>query len=106
MKLIKYLASWFVTDGAGNSTAKFEAGKFYPVSDESSSHVLQGVAEEVDAPEDYEKALAAAEKAEAKADDAEAKAAEAKAAAEAAAAAQALTAPDAPAEAAAEGQAA
>lgn len=101
MKLIKYLASWFATDSTGNSVAKFEAGKFYPVTAESSSHVLQGVAEEVDAPEDYEKAIAAADKAAAKVDDAEAKAAEARAAAEAAAAAQALTAPDAPAEGAA-----
>lgn len=98
MKIIRYKLDWFETDGVGNSRAKFEAGKFYPVTDESSSHVVQGAAEEVDAPEDYEKAIAAADKAEAKLDDAEAKAVEARATAEAAAAAQALTAPDAPAD--------
>lgn len=93
MKVIRYSASWFETDVTGTSRAKFEAGKCYPVSDESQGHVLRGIAEEIDAPEDVEKAEAAAESAEAKAEKAAATADAARAAADAAAAADAMTAP-------------
>lgn len=94
MKVIRYSASWFETDVTGTSRAKFEAGKFYPVTEETQRHVIHGIAEEVDAPDDVEKAEAAAESAEAKAEKAAAAADTARAAADAAAAADAMTAPD------------
>jgi hypothetical protein len=81
MQLIRYLVTWFHVTPAGHSEAKFEAGKHYPVTDETKLHVAQGIAEVVDAPDDAEKAAAAAESAEARA----AKAAEAAEAARAAA---------------------
>lgn len=62
MPMIRYTLSWFETDCTGNSRAKFEAGKLYPVTDESLSHVAQGVAEQVDAPDaDVADAVAADE---------------------------------------------
>jgi hypothetical protein len=94
MKVIRYSASWFETDVTGTSRAKYEAGKCYPVTDETQQHVLHGIAEEVDAPDDVEKAEAAAESAEAKAAKAAAAAVAARAAADAAAAAEAMTAPE------------
>lgn len=87
MKVIRYLATWF---DAG--APRFHAGEFYPVTEESQRHVLQGIAEEVDASDDAPKAQERADKAEAKADDAAAAAEKARAAAEAATAAEALSA--------------
>lgn len=90
MKVIRYTQSWFEVDSTGSSRAKFEAGKCYPISEETTRHVDRGIAEVVDAPEDAEKAEAVAEKAEAKADEAKTKADEARAAATAAVDAQAI----------------
>lgn len=83
MKLIKYLESWF-----DSGECKYAAGSFYPVTDETKLHASRGVAEEVDAPEDVEKAEAIAGKAAEKADAAAAAANAAAALANAAAAAQ------------------
>jgi hypothetical protein len=87
MKVIRYLQSWFHVVPAGHSEAKYEAGKHYPVTDETSLHVEHGIAELVDAPEDADKAAAAAESAEARAAKAAETAEAARAAADAAAAA-------------------
>src|SRR5262245_25212059 len=65
MKLIRYLQTWFEVDMHGTSQAKFTAGCIYPITDESARHVELGIAEHIDAPEDLDKAVAAAEKAEA-----------------------------------------
>ena len=102
MKVIHYLASWYHTVYDGSSVAKYEAGKCYPVTDESLTHVAQGIAEEVDAPDDVEAAQAAADKAQVKVEkavdaalDAEVAARAAEAAQEIAAAADAAPAADA-----------
>jgi hypothetical protein len=92
MKLIRYLESWFHVTAGGGSQAKYEAGKFYPVTDETARHVAHGIAEEVDAPQDADKAQAVAESAEAKADKAAEIAADARDAAQAAAAAAEISA--------------
>lgn len=88
MKVIRYLATWF---DAG--APLFQGGKFYPVTDESTRHVAQGIAEEVDAADDVLKAQEKADKAEARADDAAVAAQSARAAAEAAEAAAELAKP-------------
>lgn len=93
MKVIRYTKTYHEVDATGSSRPKFEAGKCYPITDETSRHVVHGIAEEIDAPEDAEKAEAAAESAEAKAEKAAAAAEAARAAADAAAAAEAMTAP-------------
>lgn len=86
MKVIRYLQSYFhVVHGV--SVAKFEAGKHYPVADETERHVAQGFAEVIDAPDDAPKAEAAADKAESTAAKAVDAAAEARSVADAAAAA-------------------
>lgn len=90
MKLIKYLETWFDVGLSGHSEAKYTAGRFYPITGETTAHVARGIAEEVDAPADAEKADAAAEKAEAKAKEATAAADAAKASAAAATAAAEL----------------
>lgn len=95
MKVIKYTQSCFATNAHGVSEEKFKAAGFYPVTDESSKHVRRGIAVEIDAPDDVEKAILAAEKAAAAADKALAAAgaaAERAAAAQAAAAAESGTA--------------
>jgi small subunit ribosomal protein S16 len=97
MKVIRYLLTWFEVGTSGQSEAKYVAGTCYPVTEETSRHVLQGVAEEVDAPDDVEKAEAAADKAEAKADAATATAESARDAAEVAAAAAQIAAAEQPA---------
>lgn len=90
MKVIRYSATWFEVGLSSQSEAKFVAGEFYPVTDESKSHIAQGIAEEIDAPEDAEKADEKADKLAAKATDAADAADAAKAAAEAASAAKTL----------------
>ena len=95
MKIIKFIESWFDTDGAGNSNVKFAAGSFHPITEETERHVALGTAVVIDAPNDADKAEAVAEKAEAKVDDAVAAAEAARAASDAAAAAEQIaTAPD------------
>ena len=84
MKAHRYLQTFFDVNGGGTSYAKYEAGKSYPVTDETSHHVAMGIAEEIDVPDDAEKATAAAEAAQVKADAAQAKADAAAAAAQAA----------------------
>lgn len=93
MKVIRYTKTYHEVDVTGSSHPKFEAGQCYPITDETQRHVIHGIAEEIDAPEDVEKAEAAAESAEAKAEKAAATADAARAAADAAAAADAMTAP-------------
>lgn len=92
MQLVRYLASFFHVTVGGYSEAKYEAGKHYPVTDETSLHVEHGIAELVDAPDDADKAAAAAESAEAKAAKAAEAADAARASADAAAAAAQLPA--------------
>lgn len=87
MKVIRFSASWYETDTAGNSRAKYEAGRCYPVSEETQRMVLRDIAEEIDAPDDAEKAAAAADKAEASAAKAVETAADARTVADIAAAA-------------------
>jgi hypothetical protein len=95
MQIVRYLSSWFHVGASGASEAKYEAGKHYPVTDETSRHIEHGIAELVDAPDDADKAAAAAESAEAKAAKAAEAAEAARAAADAAtAAAAAQPAPD------------
>lgn len=93
MKVIRYTKTYHEVDGTGSSRPKFEVGMCYPITDETQRHVIHGIAEEIDAPEDVEKAEAAAESAVAKAEKAASAAGTARAAADAAAAADAMTAP-------------
>lgn len=86
MKLIRYIESWFEVGTHGASEAKFEAGKHYPITDETQAHAARGIAEEVEVPDDVQKAEAAAETAEAKAEKAAAAAEDARIAAAGAAA--------------------
>ena len=97
MKIVKYIESWFETDGAGNSVAKFLKGSFHPISDDTNRHVALGAAVIVDAPADAEKAESAAEKAVVKAEEASAAAGAAREASEAASAAASI-APKSPKE--------
>lgn len=85
MKAHRYLVTFFDTNGGGTSFEKYTAGKSYPVTDETSHHFAMGLNEEIDVPEDAEKAQAVADKAQAKADAAVDAAAEAQAQAQAAA---------------------
>lgn len=101
MKLIRYTATFFDVNGGGNSYAKFEAGRCYPITDESARHVVQGIAEEIDAPEDAAKAETAAQRAQAAADRAQQAAEQARALADAAVVAQRLADEQAAADAAA-----
>lgn len=68
MQVVRYLQTWFHVGAAGHSEAKFEAGKFYSKSEETLRHVAHGIAELFEAPDDADKAAAAAEAAKAKAD--------------------------------------
>lgn len=79
MKVIRFTASWHETDNAGNSRPKYEAGRCYPVNEETKHMIARGIAEEIDAPDDAEKAAAAADKAQAIASKAAEAAAEARA---------------------------
>ena len=87
MKLVKIRNSFFATDGLGNSRAVFEAGKHYPLNEASQQQVDRGNADLIDAPDDPEKATAAADVAESRAEKAAAAAQAAREAAEAAVAA-------------------
>lgn len=87
MKVVKFLETWFhVVSGA--SIPQFEAGKFYPLTDETQAHVARGIAMLFDAPDEPTKAEAAAQKAQAAAERATAAAQAARDAADAAAEAQ------------------
>lgn len=90
MQLVKYTLTWFHVVGSGASVPLYEAGKLYPVTDETRRHVGQGIAELVEAPDDLTKAESAAKRAEALAAKAAAAAEEARALADAAAAAQVI----------------
>jgi hypothetical protein len=99
MKVAHYLQSFHAVGLTGFSEVKFEAGKAYPLTEESERHIGQGIAEARDVDEDPAKADAVASAAEAKAEKAEAgaesaraRADEARALADAAAAAQAAAA--------------
>lgn len=78
MKLVKFLETWFHVPAGGASVAQFEAGKFYPLSDETAAHVARGIAEEFEAPDEPTKAESAAFKAQAAAARAAAAATEAR----------------------------
>lgn len=93
MQVVRILNTHFETNGWGNSLPVFEGGRFYPITEASQRQVDIGNGEIVDAPEDADKAEAAAESAEAKAEKAAAVAETARAAANAAAAADAMTSP-------------
>jgi hypothetical protein len=87
MQVVKYLETWFHVV-AGSSVAQFEAGKFYPLTDETQAHVGRGIAELFEAPPEPSKAESLAQKAQAAADRAAAAAQAARDAADAAAEAQ------------------
>jgi hypothetical protein len=91
MKVVRYLQSFFHVAIGGYSEAKYEAGKVYAQTEETLRHIEHGIAELFDAPEDVEKAQAAAEKAEAAAAKATDAAADARQTAEVAAAAAELS---------------
>lgn len=104
MKVVRIFASYFETDNTATAVEKFKAGAIYPLNDVSQRQVDLLNGEILDAPDDYLKAVAAAEAAKASADKAVDKAnAAADAAALAVAAAEVVAAPaaDAPAAAAA-----
>jgi hypothetical protein len=95
MQIAHFLLSHFAVDGSGNSFAKFVAGSYYELNDETRHQVLVGAAEIIDAPADYETAQEKADKAVAKAAAAQESADAAVALANASAAAEELaTAPD------------
>lgn len=87
MKVIRITNSWHETGPDGESHVVLQGGQFYPVTQATMRQVELGNGEVVDAPEDAEKAAAAAEAAQVAADKAAAKAEAAMAAADAAAAA-------------------
>lgn len=74
MQVVRIINTYFETDSGGNALEKFKGGEFYAVTEETSRQVALGNGELVDAPEDVEKAIAAAQKARADADKALAKA--------------------------------
>ena len=84
MKLVRIRDDWFES-----GALRYAGGALYPVSDDTKRQVELGNGYLVDAPDDADKADAAAVKAEARADDAAAAAQAARDAADAAAAAQA-----------------
>jgi hypothetical protein len=90
MKVVRYLQSFFHVAICGYSEAKYEAGKVYAQCEETLRHIEHGIAELFDAPDDVDKAQAAAEKAEAAASKANDAASDARQTAGAAAAAAAL----------------
>lgn len=52
MKMIRFNADFFGTDGSGNSRKLFEAGKDYPPDNEEAKRgIARGIAEEVDVDE-------------------------------------------------------
>ncbi len=92
MKLHRYLVTWFEVNAGGNSYPKFEAGKSYAITEETTRHWAQGVAEEVDVEVSAEDAAATAEKAAARLAKAQQVALDAQALAEAAAQAEIIAA--------------
>jgi hypothetical protein len=51
MKAIRYTQSFHAVGEHGFSAPVYEAGKDYPVTDETRRHVARGIAEEVDLPD-------------------------------------------------------
>jgi hypothetical protein len=88
MKMHRYVANWWDTDLGGSARVKFASGKVYAVTEETTRHVAQGHAEEVEVSEDVDTAAKKADRARAAADRAVAAAEEARMAAEDAAEAQ------------------
>lgn len=74
MQVIRITDTVFETDGGGNAIAKYLGGSIQPINEDTKRQVLLNNAEEIEAPDDYVKALAAAEAAQAAADKAAAKA--------------------------------
>lgn len=72
MKMIRFFANFYGTDGGGNSRAIYEAGQDYPADDaEARRCIARGIAEEVDvadAPQAAETAEAATSEPDAAAD--------------------------------------
>lgn len=91
MKMHRYLVDWYATNSGGSSFVQHAKGQSYEITEDSTRHVAQGFAEEIDVELSAEDAALAAEKAAAKAAKANEAAAEAQALAEAAAQAQAIT---------------
>jgi hypothetical protein len=87
VKAVLITDSHFETDASGSAVEKFKGGKHYPLDEASQRQVDLGNGVIVDAPDDAEKAAAAAETAEQAAEKAAAKADAARQSADAAAAA-------------------
>lgn len=86
MKVVRITHSWFETNSFGNREEKFSAGAILPLNEATQRQVDLLNAEVIEAPDDYEKAEAAALKAEERAATASAAADHARDAADAAAA--------------------
>jgi hypothetical protein len=51
MKGIRFMVDFFAVDGSGNRYIKYRQGEVYPPTEETTSQVIAGFAEEVDLPE-------------------------------------------------------
>lgn len=54
MKGIRFMVDFFAVDGSGNRYVKYRQGEVYPPTEETSSQVIAGFAEEVDVEIDVE----------------------------------------------------
>ena len=54
MKGIRFMVDFFAVDGSGNRYIKYRQGEVYPPTEETTSQVIAGFAEEVDAGVDAE----------------------------------------------------
>ena len=51
MKGIRFMVDFFAVDGSGNRYVKYRQGEVYPPTEETTSQVIAGFAEEVDVPD-------------------------------------------------------
>ena len=93
-RVIRFNSTFFHVVG-GESLPQFIAGEYYAVDEETQRHVAMGIAEEIDAPDDADKAIPQAGKLQDKAADVAAAAHDAQVLAEAAQAAEAIAAQEA-----------
>jgi hypothetical protein len=54
MKGIRFMVDFFAVDGSGNRYVKYRQGEVYPPTEETTSQVIAGFAEEVDVEIDVE----------------------------------------------------
>jgi hypothetical protein len=51
MKGIRFMVDFFAVDGSGNRYVKYRQGEVYPPTEETTSQVIAGFAEEVEVPD-------------------------------------------------------